>query len=162
MARSLLLLSVCAAVAIVGCGTSGPKTHPVTGKVTIDDQPAKNCTITFHPVDSANQVASGQVEDDGSYTLYTGTSGTPGAMAGKYKVVVVANEADMGTGEDAEPDYMSAGTDPTTDPTTQDSGLVPNEYTNATTTPKEVEVTAGSNTIDIPIKSGASGESESE
>ena len=158
MARPSLLLSVCAAVAIVGCGPTGPKTHPVTGKVTIDGQPAKNCTINFQPVDSANQVASGLIEDDGSYTLYTGTTGTPGAMAGKYKVVLVPTAEDTAMGEGApEPAYMSAGADPTADPTTQESDVVPKEYTNATTTPKEVEVTSGTNTIDITIESGASG-----
>jgi hypothetical protein len=135
----ILALGLLVAI-VVGCGPSGPKTHSVTGKVTIDGEPAANVRITFQPVDEANQAASGTVESDGSYTLYTGVSGTPGAMAGKYKVVLTP---DMG----ADTSYMDSGG--TAPPDT--SGEVPEEYRDPTTTPKEVEVTAGQNSIDIEI-----------
>jgi hypothetical protein len=114
--------------------------------------------ITFQPVDSTNQVASGQIADDGTYTLFTGVTGTPGAMAGKYKVVLTPQMAPVGEGED--PAYMKSGTDPTKDPALQKSDVVPQEYTNVATTPKEVEVTSGDNTINIEIQSGASAASE--
>lgn len=151
---------VCAALGtltLVGCGPSGPETCPVSGKVTVDGQAVKNCTITFQPVDSANQVASGQIGDDGTYTLFTGVTGTPGAMTGTYKVVLTPQMAAVREGED--PAYMSSGGDPTKAPAGQ-SDVVPQEYTNATTTPKEVEVTSGSNTINIEIQSGAPAASE--
>jgi hypothetical protein len=158
---SSILLLVCAALGaltLVGCGPGGPKTNPVTGKVTVDGQAVKNCMITFQPVDSANQVASGQIADDGTYTLRTGVTGTPGAMAGKYKVVLTPQMAPVVEGED--PAYMKSGTDPTKDPALQKSDVVPQEYTNVATTPKEVEVTSGDNTINIEIQSGASAASE--
>ena len=142
-------------VEFVGCGPSGPKTYPVTGKVTIDGKPLANCRIDFLPVDSANQAASGQIGADGTYTLYTGTTGAPGAMPGKYKVVLTPEAGDdasyMG-GEESENDVGA-------EPTIAESGVVPKEYMDASTTPKEVEVTAGQNTINIEIQSGASGES---
>lgn len=90
-------------------------------------------------------MASGQIGADGSYTLTTGVSGTAGAMVGKYKVVLIQD-----TGADMS--YMETGDDPTTAaPPTGGDGTVPAEYANATTTPKEVEVTAGANTINIEI-----------
>ena len=136
---------VLVAAALVGCGPSGPDTVEVTGKVTIDGQPPTDCRIEFHPVDSANQVASGQIAEDGSYTLSTGVTGTPGAMVGTYKVVLIQN-----TGADMS--YMETGDDPTlAAPSTGGDGAVPEEYTNAATTPKEVEVTPGANTINIEI-----------
>ena len=125
---------------LIGCGPSGPKTLSVTGKVTIDGQPAVNVLITFQPVDEGNQAATGRVGDDGTYTMYTGISGTPGVMAGKYKVVLTPDtSADTSymDGGGAEPDATSGG--------------VPEEWRDATTTPKEVEVSSDNKTIDIEI-----------
>lgn len=148
-----VLLSVCAALsaaAIAGCGSSGPKTYPVSGKVTIGGKPASNCRIDFHPVDTSNQVASGHVGNDGSYTLYTGTTGTPGAMAGKYKVVLVPDSG-------GDTSYMESNSDAGERPPIAKSDVIPKEYTDASTTPKEVEVTSGTRNLDIDIPSSASG-----
>ncbi|MBC8871426.1 MAG: hypothetical protein H8E44_18540 [Planctomycetes bacterium] len=148
-----VLLGVCAALtaaAIAGCGSSGPKTIPVSGKVTIGGKPAKGCRIDFHPIDKSNQVASGQVGNDGSYKLYTGITGTPGAMAGKYKVVLVPD-----TGGDIS--YMESGSDADPELPIAKSDVIPKQYTDASTTPKEVEVTSGTKNIDIDIPSSASG-----
>jgi hypothetical protein len=138
---------------LVGCGPGGPATHEVTGKVTIGGEPAKDLSITFSPVSPDGQVASGSVGADGTYTLYTGAQGTPGAVAGKYKVVLTEAQAGgsgAATSEEEMPDYMQSGEDPTkAEP--EESGGVPSEYTSAETTPKEVEVKAGPNTIDIEI-----------
>jgi len=155
---SLLVCAALGTLTLVGCGPSGPETCPVSGKVTVDGQAVKNCTINFQPVDSANQVASGQIADDGTYTLFTGVSGTPGAMVGKYKVVLTPQMAAAGDGED--PAYMSSGEDPTKAPAPQNLSAVPQEYIYVTTTPKEVEVTSGSNTINIAIEYDASAASE--
>jgi hypothetical protein len=125
---------------LVGCGASGPTTYPVSGKVTIDGEPAKEVRVDFYPVDSTNQMASGQVSENGTYTLFTGQIGKEGAMAGKYKVVLAPLTTDTS--------YMDSGTDPTTQP---QEGAVPEEYTKESTTPKEVEVKPGPNSIDIEI-----------
>jgi hypothetical protein len=135
---------------VVGCGPGGPATHEVTGKVTIGGEPAKDLNITFSPVSPDGEMASGSVGADGTYTLFTGAQGTPGAVAGKYKVVLTEAQADMGTAEDAMPDYMETGTDPTAAPEAE-AGGIPSEYTSAETSPKEVEVKPGPNTIDIEI-----------
>ncbi len=128
---------------LLGCGGDGPKTNSVSGKVTIGGKPApKDTLVTFSPTDDNPESASGRVDDSGNYTLYTGASGTAGAVAGKYKVVL---------SEPQDESYMEGGGqgDPTA--AAAKDGLVPTEYTSAATSPKEVEVTSGSNTIDIEI-----------
>jgi hypothetical protein len=127
---------------IVGCGPSGPKTYAVSGKVTIKGQPATDVSITFQPVESTGQSASGRVGTDGSYSLFTGVQGKPGAMVGKYKVVLSGG----GTQVDPSERYKKGG-----GPPKPAEGPVPKEYTSGATSPKEVEVKPESNTINIEI-----------
>jgi hypothetical protein len=128
------------AVFLSGCDGSGLATHPVSGTVTVDGQPATDMRVDFHPVDPSNQMASGTLDSGGKYTLFTGQTGTPGAMAGRYKVVLTPTMADTS--------YMDG---PAAGAPQGQSGGVPSEYTSVDTTPEEVEVTAGSNTINIEI-----------
>ncbi len=128
------------AVFLSGCGDSGLATHPVSGTVTIEGQPATDMRIDFHPVDPSNQMASGTLDSGGKYTLFTGQTGTPGAMAGSYKVVLTPTMADTS--------YMD---DPADGPPQGQQGGAPSEYTSVDTTPEEVEVRAGNNTINIDI-----------
>jgi hypothetical protein len=124
-----------------GCGQAGPATHPVTGTVTIDGQPASDLRVDFYPVDPANEMASGNVEAGGNYTLHSGRMGQPGAMLGRYKVVLVP----AASGDDS---YMRG---PAAGRPQEGDHVVPKEYKSVETTPKEVEVKAGRNAIDIQI-----------
>jgi hypothetical protein len=133
-----VFLAIAALPVIAGCQETGPETHPVSGKVTIGGQPAEGLQVTFTPLESGKEAASGNIGPGGEYTLYTGVDGKEGAPPGKYKVTL----SDPGDSS-----YMETGTDPTT----IETGRVPKEYRNVTTTPKEVEVTAGENTINIDI-----------
>jgi hypothetical protein len=80
---------------VSGCGAEDkiPATLPVSGKVTIDDQPLAAGTISFTP-DEAKGNKSGfggfSMIKDGSYTITTGTANQikNGALAGWYKVTV--------------------------------------------------------------------------
>jgi hypothetical protein len=73
---------------VAGCsGPSGPATVPVNGTLTIDGTPANNVTITLVPSDPGLEAAAGQV-NNGTFQLYTGVQGVPGAVPGKYKVVL--------------------------------------------------------------------------
>lgn len=128
------------AVFLSGCGGSGLGTHPVSGTVTIDGQPATDMRVDFHPVDPANQMASGTLDSGGKYSLFTGQTGAPGAMAGRYKVVLTPTMTDTS--------YMDG---PAAGPPREQAGGVPAEYTSVDTTPEEVEVRAGNNTINIDI-----------
>lgn len=129
-----------ALASLAGCGgPAGPETYPVTGKVTIDGKPADGLSITFNPVETGKDAAGGNVGADGTYTLYTGVEGKEGAQPGKYKVTL---------SDPSDTSYMQSGGG---DPTKIQGGRVPVEYKNSSTTPKEVEVTAGPNTINIEI-----------
>lgn len=129
-------------VFVIGCGGDGPATYPVTGKITIKGQPAKDIRLTFSPVDPKGEAATGVVAADGTYTLSTGIQGKPGAMPGKYKVVIVADLSKVD---------MSAAYSGAKGPPKPPESPAPKEYENAQTSPKEVEVQAQSNTIDIDI-----------
>jgi hypothetical protein len=71
-------------VLAVGCD-SGPTLLPVTGKVTVDGQPAAGAVLLFHPATKANPfVSSATTGADGSFSIITDTK--PGIPAGDYKV----------------------------------------------------------------------------
>src|SRR5262249_53298392 len=75
-------------VPLASCG-SGPKLHPVTGKVFYGDQPAEGATVVFHPADAKPDAPrpGGTVAADGSFKLSTYPRGE-GARAGEYVVAV--------------------------------------------------------------------------
>jgi hypothetical protein len=130
---------------LAGCGDSGPKTYPVTGKISIGGNPPSGVSVTFHPVTEGNEAASGQVNDQGNYTLYTGIDGKQGAMPGRYKVVLTqvagASAATYEQGGGA-----ARGGIPGTPPRT-----FPDDWGSAQTSPKEVEVKTETNQIDIEV-----------
>jgi hypothetical protein len=144
----LRLMSSCVLFGVVGlclagCGPGGPKTCTVKGKLTIKGQPGKGVGIAFAPIDSKSQLASGATTADGSYELFTGNKGIPGAMLGKYKVVLSPPAA---AAADPSQRYTQGG-----GPAKIDDSLVPTEWQSAATSPKEVEVKAGANEINIEL-----------
>jgi hypothetical protein len=77
-------------VALLGCGSAGPKLSSVRGKVFHGDQPAEGATVVFQPKGDAKQNTtppSGTVQADGSFTLRTYPHGE-GAPPGEYIVLV--------------------------------------------------------------------------
>jgi hypothetical protein len=140
---SVALVGIVVAVGLAGCSESGPKTVPVKGTLTIDGAPANDVTITFAPLDSSLPTASGPVKN-GAFELFSGAQGKPGAVPGKYKVVLAAS------GGDAEAEaaaYESGQSGPPPEPQLP----FPEKYQGAGTSDKEVEVTSGSNNIKIEI-----------
>jgi len=143
-------LVAAALVAFAGCSDSGPATVPVRGTLTINGQPASNLLITFSPMDTRLPTASGQV-NNGDFELRCGSEGKPGAVPGKYKVVLAQTGPSL--------DDAMAAMKP------QPGGAVPkgapggptgqkpfpDKYSNPQTSDKEVEVTSGSNDIKIEI-----------
>jgi hypothetical protein len=128
------LAALIAIVALLGCGDSGGKsTAKVSGKVTSGGQPVTEGNIRFTPLATggdAGMPASGKIEPDGSYTLSTyGTN--DGAVVGKHRIDY-EEKVFEGT--------LQPGESP---PASPYAGTKPN--------PAEVEVKAGSNTIDIDL-----------
>jgi hypothetical protein len=95
-----LLLGLAAA----GCADDSGvgKTVPVRGQIALDGRPlaVKSGTVVFKPDTSRGNTCpfppSGQIEEDGTYTLFT--KGKKGAPPGWYKVSVTAlGTPDLGT-----------------------------------------------------------------
>jgi prepilin-type N-terminal cleavage/methylation domain-containing protein len=80
--------------AVLGCGDDSglARRYPVSGTVTYNDKPLERGTINFAPADPTGRAAGGTIID-GRYSLTTHDP-NDGAIPGKYKVSVVAKEAD--------------------------------------------------------------------
>ncbi len=138
--RSLGLLLTCVFV-FSGCGESAPekaKVFPVSGKVTVGGAPLDGYMIIFGSTTTGDG-ASATTKSDGTYTLAV-SDGRPGCVPGKYKVVIKPGAAAM---QAAMANVGPGG--PKVDT------KVPGTFGSAETSPKEVEVKAESNTINIEI-----------
>jgi hypothetical protein len=150
----LAVLVCCMLVFTGGCdSSSGPKVHPVNGKLTIGGKPPSGVTITFHPVDASGEAASGRVDEQGNFKLYSGNQGREGAAAGKYKVVLTQTSAGTESGNYMKAEKKSGARSSSSGPGVpgMPAATFPKEYMSATTSPKEVEVTSGTNEITIEI-----------
>ncbi len=132
-----------------GCGPAKPSVYSVSGKVTVDGKPLPDVEIFFIGTGQNSQNYKGKTGADGSYSLSNPDDGRSGAQAGKYKIVLAvtgdaANKAMMNA-------MMQGGGNPDAGPAQGAQLPFPKEYTSADTSPKEVEVKAQSNTIDITI-----------
>jgi len=166
LGRFCLFVTVVAFIA--GCGSSKPRAYPVTGKVTGSEKPLKGVIIRFQPVEEKGVFSSATIRDDGGYDLMT-TDGRRGALPGKYKVVFALGSGAMQEAMEkmSKTPRQKKSTTPIMRPgmkappggfsSVQGSGPpefetpYPSSYGSAETTPKDVEVKTGSNTIDIQI-----------
>ena len=71
--------------ALVGCGQSGPKLEPVSGKVLKDGKAMTNVSVAMVP-EGSGLAAIGTADSSG--TIVVQTNGRSGAMQGKYKIGV--------------------------------------------------------------------------
>ncbi len=128
-----------------GCGGGGdnPSTAAVSGKVTRQGQPVSGGTVTFSPQASADKKgppgkpAAGVVGPDGTFKLTTYAK-DDGAVLGKHQVIYLPAPIEIDEAqhkEDSPP------------PVSPFAGLKPSQT--------EVEVKAGSNTIDIDLVPGS-------
>src|SRR5215204_1838971 len=74
---------------LCGCNKSDPSLVPVTGTVTVNDQPLANATVTFIPKDGTPGFGGvGKTDAAGKYTLKGSRDDAPGIPPGEYRVVV--------------------------------------------------------------------------
>ncbi|MEO1990508.1 MAG: carboxypeptidase-like regulatory domain-containing protein [Pirellulales bacterium] len=139
---------ICAVIVITtvlaGCGSKGPSVYSVTGTVTVDGTPLPNVQVAFLPTESNRQASLGVTDASGKFDLTYGSSDRKGAEPGSYKVVLtqLSNE----TEEEAMARYSGSGA-----PEAEQKQSFPTEYASPEQTPKQVEVSATSNVIDIAI-----------
>jgi hypothetical protein len=155
---TFLVPLVALSVFVSGCGgggnAGGPDTVKVSGNLTIGGNAASGVQITLAPITNGLQPASGITDDTGYFSLTTGQTGKPGAMIGKYKVVLVydagADDAYMNQTEDNAQTGSESNSNATSDPTAG-GGNVPAKYGNKDTSDKEVEITGPTGSLDIVI-----------
>lgn len=93
-----------AVVVVFGCGSGveRPPLGKVTGKVTFNGQPVKSGSVAFNPAKGpgaeTGQIATGQLESDGTFTLTTFDTGD-GAVIGQHVVTVTARSEDSNFGK---------------------------------------------------------------
>lgn len=137
---------MCCLAFLVGCAGSDAGLARVTGKVTYQEQPVGNATVTFvGEGDLKTSVATTQA--DGTYELMTLNS--KGAMPGRYAVVVTKTELppEMTAELSMEDAAKLAGKPPP-----QPKRLLPAKYGSQQTTPLNLEVKAGqANVLDLPL-----------
>ncbi len=129
------LLGVC--LLFTGCGGGKPtaKLFAVNGKLTQGGKPLAGVRISFAPVDRALPTSTAVVQAGGEFVLKC-LDGRDGAVAGKHKVVL---EVVRG------PDDYQPGKQPPAIP-------FPQDFMNAATSPKEVEVKDSNDVIVIDIQ----------
>lgn len=91
--RFTTLFALLAATTILGCGTSGLNTHPVSGKVTFDGQPISEGRIQFRSMGSDPRAFSAEIKN-GQYQME--------ALAGKVRVEITASRPVPGKFDGAE------------------------------------------------------------
>ena len=162
---STLMLSV--AVGMIGCGPSGPSLHPVSGKITGAKGSLEGVLIVLNPLDSKGFSATGEVDADGTFKVNSNND-RAGAAIGKYKVTLALGAkamkkamegmgasgaklqpaANVGGGASGRPGMgpMASNTGPP-----KIEKPFPEAYSLPTTSPKEFEVKAGDNVLDIAL-----------
>ena len=124
------------AALLAGCGEQGPKTHPVSGKVSYQGKPLPFGAIMFVPAEGS--AASARIESDGTYKVDL----TPGP----HKVSVIAIPPRQGRPDPTK----EGGLDTTGFPEPQP--LVPPKYNQPESSGVQIDVKpTGENTIDIDL-----------
>jgi hypothetical protein len=75
---------------LVGCG-KGYKLAPVSGRVTMDNQPLANAEVSFYPTGGKGlPYASGTTDEQGNYKLeaFEGRGTANGAVVGEHRVEI--------------------------------------------------------------------------
>jgi hypothetical protein len=84
------------ALGLAGCD-SGPKTYPVKGKLVVQgsQRSLEGVTIMFESVENPSVQASGYVNEDGSFELFS-NQGKPGTLEGEHRILIVPPEQEYG------------------------------------------------------------------
>lgn len=144
----LSLFALLALIAFIpACGGGAIKTEGVTGTITLDGNPLPFASIRFIPLDGTGSESYGQSDSTGVYKLQTQLGkANAGTTPGKYQVAVTCYE-EVGTGK-----FMK-DEDGNEIEITEEVSALPAKYNDPTTSGIEVEVTKGSNKINLELVS---------
>jgi hypothetical protein len=131
------LLGLALLVSAAGCG-GGPPLASVSGKVTCQGAAVDGGTLIFSPLTedtmAAGRPGQAQIQSDGSYTVSTERPGD-GVVLGKHRVTFTPPEQQLTPEQRTDPNYNAP----------------PPRYAGYGLKDAEVEVHAGSNTINIEL-----------
>ena len=151
LALRAALLAAVGIVATAGCGddTGLARRYPVSGKVTYKGQPVEKGKISFIPEVADGRAASSQIEN-GKFSMTT-LATNDGAIPGKYKVTVAAEDVD-----DSEMRKIAKGGQFHHDKAYAKAvktarSLVPKRYSLAATSGLEREVAARNNDFEFDL-----------
>ncbi|WP_165250989.1 hypothetical protein [Paludisphaera soli] len=170
---AILIATAAVLLATTGCGPgNGLSLARVSGKVTYKGEPVTFGTILFEPEKPDVPPAAGSIGKDGGFILSTEDPGD-GAVVGSHRVAIIgleelaeADQAAMPDPEKSPQEYMVAKTRAGTTPArakkaddstyTDKSGKVfritiPTKLNQAATSGLKVEVSSGSNYVEIAI-----------
>lgn len=140
-----LLVGIILCTAALGCGGKGNGANPprsrVSGRITLDDQPAPAGTIVFVPVGAGQLQAQGLVQDDGTFVIEEADGPSPG----EYKVEIQCAKK---TGRRVRSLSSSDGTGMIDERVP----AVPARYNTATTLKQTI--TSGENVLEFKLQSG--------
>ena len=155
-----LVLAGVALALTIGCtepGVERPETFAVTGIVTLDGNPVEGATVTFVPA-AGDRSAAGMTDASGKYALTT-FEGGDGAGPGEYGVKIekyAGGSAGEETGEGDEgmmsADY-EAGLRSEGGEGGEPKSLLPEKYSDPSSSGLKATVTEGENSFDFPLES---------
>ncbi|HEY1189863.1 MAG TPA: hypothetical protein VGE74_19595 [Gemmata sp.] len=139
-----LLLAFALMCAALGCGGKqgpNPARVRVSGRITLDDQPAPAGTIVFIPVTKGQLQAQGLVQDDGTFVIEEDDGPSPG----EYKVEIQCAKK---TGRRVKSMSSSDGTGMIDERVP----VIPAKYNTATTLRQTIA--PGDNVLEFKLQSG--------
>jgi hypothetical protein len=107
----------------LGCGQAGYKLAPVSGNVTLNNQPLAHADVSFYPTASSDlPYATGQTDERGHYALkaFVKDHEVDGAVVGENRVEI--SMSTKNAGKKFDPSKVRSGAD-----------LVPSEYNSEST-----------------------------
>lgn len=144
-----VLFIAAAGLFVSGCG-SGNDMASVTGKITFQNQPVPEGTITFYP-ESGGRPSSGQIQSDGTYKLSSIEPGD-GAMIGTHKVTIEARRVlNAPAGPSSFQEELAQERGRRSNTPLRIEWLVPQEYSAPSTTELTAKVENESNVIDFNL-----------
>lgn len=104
MKRRLLIAVALLPLIVPGCDSGPYEVAPVSGKVTLDDEPLIDALVSFQPMASANNKepgpgSYGRTDKEGHYTLQVIEPAQPGAVVGKHRVQISTATSEGGDGD---------------------------------------------------------------
>ena len=146
-----IVMAALLAASATGCGNSG--LAKVSGRVTVGGRPVTSGTIMFYPATGPGAV--GEIMPDGTYTLTTYRPGD-GAAIGTHSVAIHATS--IGPGAMVEPKSIEDELRTPGQPASAKilvpgkvTWIVPEKYSQPSTSPLTAEVKRGTNTIPLEI-----------